>query len=107
MNAARRATNSGTSVLSRREKLFATVVLTLVLVMGAACLLSQYIQQARYEQGQRVQDTVIQDKLCRTLKPLAALKAPAGKPADNSARLYEQQLASTLVGISKDIGCGP
>lgn len=73
---------------------------------------SQQQQQAAAEQAaQRAQGAALERKLCATLDPLAglaSLKPPAGNPADNPSRAYEQELSAKLAPLAQlapDLGC--
>ena len=48
---------------------------------------------------------MLERKLCQTFGELAALKPPAGNPATNPARSYDQQLHATLSQLGTDLGC--
>ncbi|HEY1700847.1 MAG TPA: hypothetical protein VGG75_14140 [Trebonia sp.] len=108
--------------LTRREKLFAGAMILLFVVLSAGTLISQQLQQSSFEttittnhnanlQRQAAQSAAIEAKLCKTLKPLvplAKLRAPAGDPASNPSRAFEQQLVirlAPLAQLGSDIGC--
>jgi hypothetical protein len=82
------------------------LLLILVLVMGAAAVLSSYIEWNHYISTQRAQGAAIDARLCATLDKLASLKPPSGSAADNPSRAYEQKLSETLAQLRPDIGCG-
>ena len=48
----------------------------------------------------------MQQKLCVTYGALAALKPPAGAPAQYPGRAYEQSLHTTLAELGTDLNCG-
>jgi hypothetical protein len=74
---------------------------------------SQQRQAAAEQAAQRAQGGLLEAKLCKTLEPfagLAALKPPAGNPADNPARAFEQALVVKLAPLAQlgpDLGCKP
>lgn len=67
---------------------------------------SQQRQAAAEQAAQRQQGALLEAKLCSTLGKLAALKPPAGNPATNPARAFDQSLHSTLAQLGPDLGCG-
>jgi uncharacterized protein HemX len=100
------------------------VLFAVAVVIGAAAYLaavhnyqasqaSQQRQAAQQEAVQRAQGAAIERKLCTSLEPLAALttlKPPAGNPADNPSRAFEQQLVVKLAPLAQlgpDLGCKP
>lgn len=60
--------------------------------------------QASHAAHQRA-DQLMVDKLCLTFGELGALKPPAGDPAKNPARGYDQELHATLIQLGTDVGC--
>jgi hypothetical protein len=72
---------------------------------------SQQRLAAQQQAAQRAQGAALERKLCTTLEPftgLAALKPPAGNPADNPARAFEQALVVKLAPLAQlgpDLGC--
>jgi hypothetical protein len=80
-------------------------LLILVLVMGAAALLSSYYEWHDYEAAQQRQGLLLEEKLCTTLDQLAALKPPAGNASSNPSRAYEQRLGEVLAQLRPDLGC--
>lgn len=87
-------------------------LLFLVLVIGGGNLLASYLQvhasQAAQREGQamaRRQGAAVEGKICTTMRELAALKPPAGNPAANPSRAYDQRLHATLDQIGTDLGC--
>jgi hypothetical protein len=61
--------------------------------------------QVREQAMQQSQGRIVLGKLCITLGRLAALVPPAGNPAENPARAYDQQVHATLGELAGDIGC--
>jgi uncharacterized membrane protein YciS (DUF1049 family) len=79
---------------------------------------AQRSQQASQQQAQRQEQAAqqragaaIEAKLCTSLKPLeglADMKPPAGNPADNPSRAFEQELVVKLAPLAQlgpDLGC--
>lgn len=115
------------AMLSRREKWFAAGLLVLVIITGAGNLVSSYMQNRHFQQqfvmGQQQQDAArakaqkaaavaqakanaaFQAQLCSIFLPIAALKAPAGDPATQPGRIYEQQLEAKLAQIAPALKC--
>jgi hypothetical protein len=48
---------------------------------------------------------VLEQKLCTTFGKLAALKPPAGDPATNPSRAFDDNLHATLDELGTDLGC--
>jgi hypothetical protein len=73
---------------------------------------AQQRQGAAEQAQQRRAGLLIEEKLCTTLAPLgslSALEAPAGSPAANPSRAFEQRLVQKLqplAGLAPDLGCG-
>lgn len=61
--------------------------------------------QIREHTAQQRAMALAEKKLCTTLDRLTALKPPAGNPAANPSRAFDQQLHATLAEIGPDIGC--
>ena len=51
------------------------------------------------------QGAVLGQRLCITLDRLAALKPPAGNPAANPARAFDQEQQTVLAQLGPDVGC--
>jgi hypothetical protein len=62
-------------------------------------------QQRQQQVSQRAQGAALEHKLCITLSRLAALKPPAGSPAANPARAFDQQQQAVLAELGPDVGC--
>ena len=61
----------------------------------------------RHEQAtQREEGKIVIGKLCTTFGELAANKPPAGNPATNPSRRYDQDNHRILDNIGPDLGCG-
>ena len=60
-----------------------------------------HVQQAAQQQAGRV----VERSICKTLDSLAALRPPAGNPAANPSRAYDDELHATLDGLGPDLGC--
>jgi hypothetical protein len=91
----------------------AVVILFLICAAGIViCLLwtahevnAAAAQQRQQQASQRAQGAALQHKLCITLGRLAALKPPAGSPAANPARAFDQQQQAVLAELGPDVGC--
>jgi hypothetical protein len=90
----------------------ASALVALTLIIGGGNLLASWDEvhayqasQHREEVAQHQQDVTVEGKLCSTFGKLAALKPPAGSPAGNPSRAFEQSLHSTLVELGVDLGC--
>lgn len=88
-------------------------LVALTLIVGAGNLLASWDEvhaykasQSREQVAQQKQGAALEGKLCSTFGKLAALKPPAGNPATNPARGYDQELHDTLDQLGADLGCG-
>ena len=79
----------------------ASIVLALALNAGFT-----YWSIGNSQAQQRQQGAAVERKLCTTLAHLAALKPPAGNPARNPSRAFDQSLHATLDQLGPDLGCG-
>ena len=87
-------------------------LIALTLVVGAGNLVASWDEVHAYQASQRQaqvaqrqQGIATEGKLCSTFGKLAALQPPAGSPAGNPSRGFEQSLHSTLVELGVDLGC--
>lgn len=89
--------------MSRRTS--AAVLAAVVMLLLAANLLftARYVSATRAHEQRQGQ--IVQHKICATLSKLAALQPPAGNPASNPSRGYEQELHATLDQLGPDLGC--
>ena len=62
--------------------------------------------QHQEQAAQQRQGAVLEAKLCTSLARLAALKPPAGNPAANPARAFDQEQQAVLAQLGPDVGCG-
>lgn len=82
-----------------------------VLLAGAGLLWTSHevrasqAAQQREQAAQQRAGVALGDKLCITFSRLAALKPPAGDPAKNPSRAYDQELHATLDELGADLGC--
>ncbi len=88
------------------------VLLFLVLLVGGGNLLATYLYVHAEQSAQQRNDTararqgaLTEQKLCTTLGRLTALRPPAGNPAANPSRAFDQQLHVTLAQLGPDLGC--
>lgn len=71
----------------------------------------QQDQQAQQQKIQKEAGMIVEGKICRSLVPLeglSSLRPPAGDPATNPSRAFEQQLVVKLAPLAQlgdDIGC--
>jgi hypothetical protein len=104
---------SGLSVLVRQALVF---LFALSMVLAAFNLFwtahevhsSQAAIQAAQHREQVMQQqagAILGERLCTTFGKLAALKPPAGPPAQNPSRAFEQSLHATLDELGTDLGC--
>ena len=93
------------------------VILSLSVLLGwVAYYHSSQASQQRQEAAEKLAAqraaAAVEQKLCATLKPLAGLaglRPPAGNPADNQSRAFEQHLVVKLAPLAQlgpDLGCG-
>jgi hypothetical protein len=92
----------GLSMLQGRAVVFLFLV-AVALSVFAIFWVSHSTNRSHADQARQGQ--VIEHRLCATLGALAALQPPAGDPAKNPARAYDQQLHATLAQLGPDLGC--
>jgi hypothetical protein len=95
-------------------------LVALTLVVGGGNLWSGYDQarsqarsqaravlavEHREQVSQQHAGVILGEKLCTTFGRLAALKPPAGNPAVNPSRAFDQSLHATLDELGTDLGC--
>jgi hypothetical protein len=87
-------------------------LLVLVLIMGAGSLLASGLQNQSFQAGQRHEEAVqrrqgqmIEHKICQDVTTMAAILPPAGPPAVNPSRAYEQAEHRAWSGLVLAIGC--
>ena len=92
--------------LSRIQGRSVVVLFVLAALLGAGNLLwtAHEVHAAAVARQQQRQAT--EQKLCTTFGKLAALQPPAGDPATNPARAYDQELHAALAQLAPDLGCG-
>ncbi len=90
----------------------ASALVALTLIVGGGNLLASWDEvhaykasQAREQVVQHQAGVAVEKKLCDTFGELAALQPPAGSPASNPSRAFEQSLHSRLVDLGIDLGC--
>lgn len=100
---------TGLSTPVRRALVFLFV---LCVALGAFNLIWSAHQQNDYEVSLRAShaahlraDQMMIDKLCLTFGKLGDLKPPAGNPATNPSRAYDQETHATLIQLGTDLGC--
>lgn len=100
---------AGLSIPVRRALVF---MFTLFLLLSAANFLWAARQQHAYEASLKAShaaheraDQMVIDRLCLTFGKLGALEPPAGNPATNPSRAYDQETHATLVQLGTDLGC--
>ena len=57
------------------------------------------------QSAQQQQTRAVEQKLCATFGKLAALRPPAGNPAKNPSRAFDDNLHATLDELGTDLGC--
>ena len=81
-----------------------------LLAVSLAVGFAAYFAAVRYYHdalaAQQRQGAVLEQRLCKTLASLAALKPPAGNPVANPARGFDQQEHAILAQLGPDVGCG-
>ena len=90
---------------SWRTSVVMPLVLALVLVMGGANLLATYLYVRSFNNTQKKQGMLVEERLCKTFGDLAALKPPPGDPKTNPSRAYDQGVHTVLSGVGPDIDC--
>lgn len=95
----------GASRLPRRLAYSLLVLFVIAAGFGVISLFWQVHETNANRAAQQRIGQVTERKLCTTLDALAALQPPAGSPASNPSRAYEQSLHATLAQLGPDIGC--
>jgi hypothetical protein len=91
--------------LSRPLRLALVFLFVLSLAVGSAAYLAAIRYYHDSQASQQRQGAVIEQRLCTTLERLAALKPPAGNPAANPARAFDQEQQALLARLGPDVGC--
>lgn len=91
--------------MTARLRYALAVLAVLPLALSALTLWGATVYYHREQAAQHAQGAVFEKRLCITLDRLAALTPPAGSPAENPSRAFEQQLAATLAELGPDVGC--
>lgn len=98
--------------ITRGARRAAIGLLVLTLIVGGGNLWASYAQvqadkaaQHREQVAAQRAGALIEQRLCTTLRRLAADQPPAGSAAQNPSRAYEQSLHATLAQLGPDIGC--
>ena len=81
------------------------VLVVLVLAVNGAGLFWQAHSTSANRAAQLRQGLILERKLCADIGTMAAIKPPAGSPAANPSRAYEQAEAMAWRGLVIDIGC--
>jgi hypothetical protein len=95
------------TVLTRSVLRSVAILVVLAIALAGLNLLWTAHEVRANNTMQQRQGQVVEQKLCSTLGKLAALKPPAGNPATNPARGYDQRLHATLDQLGPDLGCRP
>jgi hypothetical protein len=61
--------------------------------------------QHQEQAAQQRQGAMIEQRLCTSLDRLAALKPPAGNPATNPSRAFDDDQHAVLAQLGTDVGC--
>jgi hypothetical protein len=89
-------------------------LLNLALFVTLAAGLFHYVHSTRaglaaqahaQQVAQRKAGQLIEKSLCADLGTMAAIRPPAGNPAANPSRAYEQDEARAWAGLVRDLGC--
>lgn len=90
--------------MSKRRAVISLVVVAFALLALNLLFTAHYVNST--QAAQRRQGLAVEHSICETLGKLAALKPPAGDPAANPSRAYEDRLHATLDELGPDLGCG-
>lgn len=104
-----RGSRIGDAVRRHASALF---LAALIVALTGASYAGLYEQNARSQRQfaqvqarQRQAGLLIEKSLCADLATMAAIPAPAGNPARNPSRAYEQAEARAWAGLVRDLGC--
>lgn len=78
----------------------AVAALCIAAAIAAGIIIGLHAQDSSRQQG-----LAIEHRICLTLARLAALRPPAGDPATNPSRAYDQAQHATLDQLGPDLGC--
>jgi hypothetical protein len=92
--------HAGGLVTTRQLRAAAVLAAICIAVSGACLLFTVRTVHAQQRQGRQAEL-----KICTTLARIAALRPPAGNPALNPSRAYDQRLHMTLEQLGPDLGC--
>lgn len=82
----------------------ALVVASILLALGLNVAYTTWsVESSR--SAQQHQGELVERKICTTMAHLAALKPPAGNPARNPSRAFDQNLHGVLDNLGFDLGC--
>lgn len=106
------------TVLTRSVLRSVAVLVLVAIVLGGLNLLwtahevradnaAQQRQEQQEQQEQQRAGALLEQKLCTTFGKLAANKPPAGNPATNPSRRYDQNNHAILDELGADLGCRP
>jgi hypothetical protein len=95
------------------QQRWGVVLLALLLLVGGGNLWATYAQvhdykaeQAREQAVQARQGAHVLHLLCASFGELASDTPPAGNPAQNPSRAFDQKQHVILVSLGTDLGCG-
>lgn len=94
----------GTVLARRTLRSVAALVVVAILLTGVNLLWTAHEVRSSHA-AQQQQGQLVEQKLCSTLRNLAALSPPAGSPQANPSRAFEQELHATLDELGPDLGC--
>ena len=95
----------GASRLPRGQARAIAYGVVLALLLNGAGLFWQAHQSSTSQAAERRSGQMLGRKLCQTFGELAANRPPAGNPATNPARAYDQRQHDILDQLGTDLGC--
>lgn len=107
--------------MNRRRSIIALAGLAFLLLAANFLFTARYVNSSRAAQQHQEQEfqaaekrqqeaaakagAEALEKVCGSFAKLAALQPPAGDPATNPSRAFDQQQHAILVGLGPDLGC--
>lgn len=92
-------------VTAARRHLDVIVLVVIVVVLSGANLFWTSHVVTANQNAQRRQGELIEAKICKDVGTMAAISPPAGNPAANPSRAFEQAEARAWQGLVSDLGC--
>ena len=97
--------DKGPSRLPAQQARAVVILVVIAFLINGAGLFWQAHQSSASHTAQQRSGQLLERKLCQTFGELAANRPPAGNPATNPARAYDQRQHDILDQLGTDLGC--